>query len=1486
MASHIFISHASKDDTFVKDLRLALEGLNLEVWADSRELSGGDKLTPKIEQAIATARHFLAVVSLNALNSEWVQREVQRALEIEKQRKSDGYKVIPLMFPDIQPPVLKLLFGEEPVGIKIELKVGSVSEALPHILAALGERLPDDPKSQLTAPAKPVAELLLKLSEPKMQAITGGQRASAKATVIYQPADATAREVESRSFFFTAPLGPIEADDLSWYLEKFYQWPLGVFKERADRIEAQLPQWGQLLHNEAAKTDSAKETWQAWQAAASNVERRFSVFVDSDLPEGTSQEEQNAAREAASLLLALPWELLHDGRGFLFHGKHPVRVRRRLPNRHAQPVTPTRSPIRILLVSPRPEQPGVAYIDHRVSARPLVAAVAALGELAALTVLATPTFPALQAELQRAAEANQPYDVVHFDGHGVYDPTVGLGGLCFEDPKDADKLEERAAQLVYAEKLAEVMRDHRIPLVFLEACQTAQAESVEASVAASLLNEGVTSVVAMTHSVLVETAQRFVAAFYHELARGARVGSAMLAGQRALQTDTYRGRILGAGELRLQDWFVPVLYQEEQDPRLITQLPSEQAALLEERKRRLSLGALPEAPPHSFIGRSRELLALERLLAQPVRPELAYAVVRGQGGEGKTTLAVELARWLVQTGRFRRAAFVSLEHYTDARGVLDSLGNQLLSAYSVAQYRELAEALQPVARALSDQPTLIVLDNLESVFSPMKPHEQTRSRNNGPVTATNAAEAKAEPLREPSCDFVDEIFALCQELLRAHPATRIVFTSRESLPTPFHHRHRERALGRLSQTNAIELVSQVLKREGLEPKHDDAGYAPQEVIDLVEAAGGHARALTLLARGLASRGARATAAELRALMARLDAENPGDRENSLYASVELPLRRLPPALREQAKVLAVFHGGAHLNVIDAMLGTADDDVETVHRLAAGLVGVGLATAMDYGHLRLDPALPSLLLAQIEKTEAAALPALTARWAEAMRALTGFLYEQKFQDAQLAQQLTLLELPNLLALLAWAAEALPPEEVVDLADSLETLLAPLGRPQALAQTVSVRTAAAQRLGAWSHAQFTNASNNIDRLLEQGDVQAAYAAAAQLCERCLNAGVAAYPGADGDIAMAHLRLGRVLSMGGAAEQALTPLREARQRLQALADAGNTSAARMASAAITEAADCLLDLGRYDEAAAAYEEGIRLMEELGDPRSAAVGKMNLGTVRLYQIRYAEALERYAEALKTFDALGEPGSVAGTWHQIGMVHQRAGQYAQAEQAYRQSLALEVRQKNRAGEASSLNQLGGLYAAMGQLEEAAAFYRQAAEIYAQLQDLRYEGIVRSNLADKLIKLQRYDEARRELRRALECGQSFGHAAQPWKTWAILHNLEAATGHAQAAAEARGQAVAAYLAYRRAGGESQANTAPLFALVAAALRQGTPDEAAAQLRAYAEPDDPVWLTALLDKLQAVLGGDRRPALAADPSLAYRDAVELQLLLETLGTHAS
>src|SRR5438045_1958162 len=82
------------------------------------------------------------------------------------------------------------------------------------------------------------------------------------------------------------------------------------------------------------------------------------------------------------------------------------------------------------------------------------------------------------------------------------------------------------------------------------------------------------------------------------------------------------------GELHLQDWFVPVLFQEEVDPQLVNQVPHERVQAILQEQRRLALGQLPQEPGHTFVGRSRELLGAERLLERE-----RYVVLRGQGGE-------------------------------------------------------------------------------------------------------------------------------------------------------------------------------------------------------------------------------------------------------------------------------------------------------------------------------------------------------------------------------------------------------------------------------------------------------------------------------------------------------------------------------------------------------------------------------------------------------------------------------------------------------------------------------------------------------------------------------------------------------------------------------------------------------------------------------------------------------------------------------------
>ncbi len=74
----VFISHATRDDAFVSELRLALEGLRLPVWVDSRNLRGGNALDPAIAQAIEQAHQVIVVLSPQTINSPWVVERFTR----------------------------------------------------------------------------------------------------------------------------------------------------------------------------------------------------------------------------------------------------------------------------------------------------------------------------------------------------------------------------------------------------------------------------------------------------------------------------------------------------------------------------------------------------------------------------------------------------------------------------------------------------------------------------------------------------------------------------------------------------------------------------------------------------------------------------------------------------------------------------------------------------------------------------------------------------------------------------------------------------------------------------------------------------------------------------------------------------------------------------------------------------------------------------------------------------------------------------------------------------------------------------------------------------------------------------------------------------------------------------------------------------------------------------------------------------------------
>jgi hypothetical protein len=79
----IFMSHSSKDKFFVRTLAEHLEKSGINVWLDEAEINIGDSLTEKIGEAIESTDYVGVILSHNSISSEWVQRELQIALQKE-----------------------------------------------------------------------------------------------------------------------------------------------------------------------------------------------------------------------------------------------------------------------------------------------------------------------------------------------------------------------------------------------------------------------------------------------------------------------------------------------------------------------------------------------------------------------------------------------------------------------------------------------------------------------------------------------------------------------------------------------------------------------------------------------------------------------------------------------------------------------------------------------------------------------------------------------------------------------------------------------------------------------------------------------------------------------------------------------------------------------------------------------------------------------------------------------------------------------------------------------------------------------------------------------------------------------------------------------------------------------------------------------------------------------------------------------------------
>ncbi len=790
---------------------------------------------------------------------------------------------------------------------------------------------------------------------------------------------------------FAYQLSAADAEKVRWYLEEYPEFPADPAPQLALEAESVLAETGTGLFAKVFAGTDATGIWTMARARLAQVR----VEVDTDPGE----------------VPGLPWELVRDpGSDMALALDAGVFVRT-----HLQAAPRVRLPetggdrLRVLLVICRPGR------DEDVPFRSVAGQLARGGgagmEGLELDVLRPATFARLERVLHEAADAGQPYHILHFDGHGTYVDVTDLaedgggaassgdgagirvsplryglsvagavragehGYLIFEDPDGRAN-----QQLVSGPMLGRLLAATGVPVLVLNACRSAyteasprpgaaqtadeatgdgMAEDVHSriraygSLAAEVADAGVPGVVAMRYNVYVVTAAPFVADIYAHLLAGRSLGEAATAARRALAADP--DRQIGAVPVALQDWAVPLVY-EAGALRLI-EAGAREAPLV-----RLSaadeaiadgVAGVPRAPDVGFFGRDETLLALDRAFDRQ-----RVVLLQAFAGAGKSSTAAEFARWYAGTGGLDLPGagrgvvlWSSFEHHLPLDRLVGTAGDQFAGLLEPNGIHW--QAVTDPAERLDLLLQILAQVPVLWVWDNVEPVA-------GFPPGTESAWTRAE--RDDLVDFLRDLAqrTMCKVLLTSRRDERGWLGG---LPIRLE-------LPPMPMRERIQLAAAIAERHGHRVLEGD--WRP-----LLRFSGGNPLAITVLVgqalrEGLATSGAIAAFVEgLRAGEAELE---PGEdaelsRTRSLAASLSHGFNHaFADAEREQLAVLHLFRDAVDADALrlmgdpeiageDAVPQLAGLDREAAVALLDGTAAIGLLSPLGGGYYAIHPALP-------------------------------------------------------------------------------------------------------------------------------------------------------------------------------------------------------------------------------------------------------------------------------------------------------------------------------------------------------------------------------------------------------------------------------------------------------------------------------------------------------------------------------------------------
>jgi tetratricopeptide (TPR) repeat protein len=990
---------------------------------------------------------------------------------------------------------------------------------------------------------------------------------------------------ESDSLEFANPISDDDYQDLRWYLEKTYStaYIAEPDEDRAERMTEQLPVWGEALFKAVFLQDRAAQRMLE-RLQDEDEEKRY-VTISAIFPE----------------VLSLPWELLKDPNGvFLFNEEPRIAVRRSLKTRGGRKVRQVKpkEKLRLLFVVSRPL--GAGFIDPRMEAQAVLTALAKVNQVE-VEFLRQATFDNL---INRLEDEDLPaVDIVHFDGHGVFDSTGQLASKSVEMPGMKKATTDTASMgyllfenangeeaLVSAETLGEMLHQKKVSLIVLSACQSAKVAGEDAlnSVAARLVHAGIPSVLAMTYSVLAMTTRLLFQEFYAQLVKGKHTGEALENARRYLFRHTERGqRRYGAREfeLHLHDWFIPALYQNGQDKPLLkkaTLEPVEAVAWHNFSENQLE---------NRFFGRSVELWELERWLVQGAK----RMTIAGFGGQGKTTLAIELGMWLQRKGWFEKVVLVDYKAFQGVDAV-----SYAVSSLGVVLAESLLDA-EAAKKVLAQVPTLLILDNVESLES------------------------------APLAELLTTATQWSQHAIILLTTRQLSGFNHADYPTQGSLTHRFMKLAGLREDEAVSYLQYLLSLPPAPDPNlatDDRRY--RDYARLLRLVHRHPLSINVIANLLKTQRLTRLEKQLNQSMAKLP-------DNPVLASLQISIERLDAEAREWLPLLGVFQGGAMENMLLAITEIPEETWAKLRPLleTTGLIQVETLPNIGVPYLQFHPSLTTALQSDNED--------LRHRHQRGYYEFSGYLYNEDFKNPIATRAIVKRELPNLLFAVKGAlAEAT--DYAVEFVTKVNRFLYCFGLQRDLEQ---LNQQAAKLAGEVGSQNWVLSKRGVgEQLYNAGH----YTEAAKIFAEILTGlgTTASY-----NRCFTLMNLGRCFRFQGKTEQAADYYQQGLETAQQLERTQGVQ--RQTGALYTDLADALRNMGRYADAQAAYEQSVSIAEKLEDYRMVAVGNGQLGTLALVQGNLTEAEQRYKTALAIFQRFHEPSHEAIVWHQLGLVYEKS---------------------------------------------------------------------------------------------------------------------------------------------------------------------------------------------------------------------------------------